>query len=217
MLLVSIYMSDPIDVRVLQFNRNFYHPVENFPDMWLFHVYRREGFVGLHYYFQQVFDVDLTGIAYISMDRFEQFVDEMGMIYMDGELMDGQATLAYLRSNENNWGCNPWDCENRQFNVLMALVQKIKTRFGESPLQTATKLYKAYGGLFETDLSDFEQVHWLVELGWQIATQEYVISGPYKMDNSEIFIYDDTPLEVRGWIQRDGHNVQEWVPTTLED
>jgi anionic cell wall polymer biosynthesis LytR-Cps2A-Psr (LCP) family protein len=194
--------------------------------MWLFHVYGREGFEGLHYYFQQVFDVDLQGIAYINMDSFEVFIDALGGILLptpDGgpnnmpySVSSGADVLEYLRNNDNNWGCySYYDCEQRQFFVLRQMAEKIKTKFHENALVTAGVLWDAYGELFQTDLSEFEQVHWLVELGWLIATSNYEIRDLAKMDQSEHFKYGETPLEVRGWTVREDHDATNWITENL--
>ena len=212
-LLVSILMEEPTKITVVQFPRNLYVPVEAMDDQWLFHVYSREGFVGLHYYFQQVFDVDLHGIFYVNMDGFVSLVDGLGGLWLNG-VMDGEQTLAYLRDNKNNWGCPEYDCANRQFVVLRALAEKIKTKFHEDPLTTARFLWDVYGGLFETDLSDFEQIHWLVELGWRIATSEYEVEF-LKLTESGAVVYGDVPLEVRGWIAKEEGSLTSWFKQVL--
>lgn len=209
MLLVQIKMEDPVQFRVIQFPRNLYHPVDSFPDMWLFSIYGKEDFPGLHYYFQQVFDIDLQGIAYINMDNFERFVDDIGGIHYGATVHSGAETLEYLRDNDNNWGCAAYDCANRQFEVLKALAERIKTQFYENAYVTTGLLIDSYGYLFDTDLSAFEQVHWLVELGWQIATSDYVITFD-KVTTSGV-IYNDTPLNVRGWTIPDLGKLQEWI------
>lgn len=214
MMLVSFIMSDPVKIKVIQFPRNFYTEVESFPDMWLFHVYRREGYAGLHYYFQQVFEIDLNGIAYIHMDNFIAFVDQLDGIWLDNAVRDGEGVLSFLRDNDNNWGCPSYDCGDRQFRVLMALAEKVKTKFGESPLATAEKLWKGYRGIFETDLSEFEQFHWLIELGWRIAESDYRIEF-LKLTESEVILYGNTPLEVRGWIAPNPEHLMGWFDWTL--
>ncbi len=214
MLLVSFVMTNPVKIKVIQFPRNFYTDVVSFPDMWLFHVYRREGYAGLHYYFQQVFEVDLHGIAYIHMENFVAFVDGLGGIWVDNAVRDGEAVLAFLRDNDNNWGCPSYDCGERQFRVLKALAEKVKTQFGHSPLATAETLWKAYRGLFETDLSDFEQFHWIIEMGWQIAQSDYYLEF-LKVTESDVVVYGNTPLEVRGWIPTDKLDLMGWFDFVL--
>jgi anionic cell wall polymer biosynthesis LytR-Cps2A-Psr (LCP) family protein len=209
MLLVQITMSDPVQIRVIQFPRNLYHPVDAFPDMWLFSIYGKEDMVGLHYYFQQVFDVDLQGIAYIHMDNFEKFVNDLGGIHYGATVHSGAETLKYLRDNDNNWGCAAYDCANRQFEVLKALAERIKTQFYENAYVTTGLLIDSYGYLFDTDLSAFEQIHWLVELGWSIAMSDYEIEFD-KVTASGV-IYNDTPLNVRGWTIPDLGKMQEWM------
>ncbi len=92
--LVSILETDPMDIAIVQFPRNLYLPIEGMNDQWLFAVWGREGWQGLHNYFQRAFGISLQGIHYVNMDSFEKVVDELGM--------DGTETLAYLRDNENH-------------------------------------------------------------------------------------------------------------------
>lgn len=209
MLLVRITMSNPVQIRVIQFPRNLYHPIEAFPDMWLFAVYGLEDMVGLHYYFQQVFDVDLQGIAYIHMDNFEQFVDGLGGIHYGATVHSGEETLEYLRDNDNNWSCPEYDCANRQLEVLKALAERVKTQFSGNAVVTTGLLVDSYGHLFDTDLSAWEQIHWLVELGWDIATSDYEITFD-KVTESGV-VYNDTPLEVRGWTIPDIDKMKAWM------
>jgi anionic cell wall polymer biosynthesis LytR-Cps2A-Psr (LCP) family protein len=213
MLLVSFLMSDSVEITVLQFPRNLYEPVIAMDDQWLFNVFRREGYEGLHYYFQEVFDIPLQGIAYVHMDNFTTFVDALDGLWIDGATYDGEAVLAYLRDNDNNWGCYEYDCGNRQFKTLIALAEKIKTKFHENAWVTTTTLWDAYGYLFETDLADLDQLHWLVDLGWHIATSDYIIRSE-KLTSSDYIIYGDTPLEVRGWIK--SGDLKEWARLILE-
>lgn len=211
MLLVSILMEDPVKITVVQFPRNLYVPVEAMDDQWLFAVYSREGFTGLHYYFQQVFDVDLHGVFYVNMDNFVTFVDALGGLWLNGG-MDGEQTLAHLRDNENNWAHGVYDASSRQFKVLYALVEKVKTRFHEDALTTAKDLWGAYGVLFETDLSEFEQIHYLAELAWTIATKEYIVEAIRLAD--PVVVRGETPLEVRGLIPNE--DLASWMTEVLD-
>ena len=211
MLLVSILMEDPTKITVVQFPRNLYVPVEAMEDQWLFHVYSREGFVGLTYYFQQVFDVDLHGIFYVHMDNFVTLVDGLGGLWIN-EVMSGEQTLAYLRDNDNNWEHGVYDAGGRQFQVLNALAEKIKTRFHENALVTAKDLWGAYGNLLETDLSEFEQIHYLAELAWTIATKEYIVESVRLAE--PVVVRGETPLEVRGLVPNE--NLKSWMSSVLE-
>ena len=209
-LLVSILMEEPTKITVVQFPRNLYVPVDSFPDMWLFHVYSREGFTGLHYYFQQVFDVDLHGIFQINIDNFVTLVDNLGGLWLNGG-MDGEQTLAYLRDNANNWDYGVYDAGGRQFKVLYALAEKVKTRFHEDALTTAKDLWGTYGNLLETDLSTFEQIHYLAELAWTIATKEYIVESVRLAEPT--VVRGETPLEVRGLVPND--NLKSWMTEVL--
>ena len=210
-LLVSILMEDPVKITVVQFPRNLYVPVEAMEDQWLFHVYSREGFTGLHYYFQQVFDVDLHGIFYVNMDNFITLVDGLGGLWVNG-VMDGEQTLAYLRDNENNWEHGVYDAGGRQFKVLVALADKVKTRFHEDALTTAKDLWGAYGNLLDTDLSTFDQIHYLAELAWTIATKEYIVESVRLAEPT--VVRDETPLEVRGLVPNE--DLASWMTEVLD-
>lgn len=212
-LLVSILMENPTKITVVQFPRNLYVPVEAMDDQWLFHVYGREGFAGLHYYFQQVFDVDLHGIFYVNMDNFVTLVDGLGGLWIAGVgILDGEQTLAYLRDNTNNWGLGAYDAEGRQFKVLYALAEKIKTRFRENGLVTAKDLWGVYGGLLKTDLSEFEQIHYLAEMAWTIATKKYTVE--HVRLGIPTVLRGETPLEVRGLVPAD--NLAHWMMEVLD-
>ncbi len=210
-LLVSILMEEPTKITAVQLPRNLYVPVEAMEDQWLFHIYSREGFVGLHYYFQQVFDIDLHGIFYVNMDGFVSLVDGLGGLWIN-EVMGGEQTLSYLRDNANNWDYGVYDAGGRQFKVLYALAEKVKTRFHEDALTTAKDLWGAYGNLLETDLSTFEQIHYLAELAWTIATKEYIVESVRLAE--PVVVRGETPLEVRGLVPNE--NLKSWMSSVLE-
>ena len=210
MLLVSIIMEEPTKITVVQFPRNLYVPVDAMEDQWLFHVYSREGFVGIQYYFQQVFDVDLHGIFYVNMDNFVTLVDEFGGLWIN-EVMDGGQTLAYLRDNDNNWEHGVYDAGGRQFRVLSALAEKVKTRFHENALVTAKDLWGSYGNLLETDLSEFEQIHYIAELAWTIATRKYIVESVRLAEPT--VVRGETPLEVRGLVPNE--DLASWMAEVL--
>lgn len=202
MILVSIFDYGPnLKVDMVQFPRNFYTEVSNFEDMWLFHVFGREGFTGLHYYFQHVFDVDLDGVFYINMDNFVMLIDDAAPdgIAVGRELKDGEEILAYLRDNENNWGCSYYDCESRQFEVLWAMIQHFHRYLSEDPVHAALTITERWSGLYETDLSTWEQIVDGARLAWKWMQTPYVVNL-HKLTLSGVVKYGDTPLEVRGWI-----------------
>ena len=210
MLLVSILMEDPTKITVVQFPRNLYVPVEAMDDQWLYAVYGNEGFVGLHYYYQEVFGVGLNGVFFVHMDNFVTLVDGLGGLWLNG-VMDGEQTLEYLRDNANNWDYGVYDVGERQFKVLYALAEKVKTRFRENGLITAKDLWGAYGNLLKTDLSEFEQIHYLAELAWTIATKEYIVESVRLAE--PVVVRGETPLEVRGLVPNE--DLASWMEETL--
>ncbi|KKL12962.1 hypothetical protein LCGC14_2530540, partial [marine sediment metagenome] len=141
--------------------------IEGMEDQWLFAVWGREGWQGLHRYFQRAFGISLQGIHYINMDSFEQVVDDLGM--------DGADTLAYLRDNENNWDLGSYDAGRRVFGVLSRLWVRSSTFLLSDPVAAADIVYSRWGDLFETDLSNIEQLYWLFRLGWRVKSSDYEI------------------------------------------
>lgn len=219
MILVQIVMDTPARVTMIQFPRNLYHPVEAMDDAWLFHIWGREGYPGLHYYFQQVFDIDLHGIFYINMDHFVSLVDVLGGMWIgasdfDSEFADGETTIAYLRDNENNWGCPEYDCGDRQMRMLFQIAENVKNLYKEKPLDTLMKMWNSYSRMVKTDLSDLEQVRYLFSIGLLLATRDYSLDM-LKLTKSGYIEYGDTPLEVRGWIIPDLGDLQWWISFVL--
>ncbi len=145
------------------------------------------------------------------MDNFVTFVDALGGLWLNGG-MDGEQTLAHLRDNENNWAHGVYDVNSRQFKVLYALAEKVKTRFHEDALTTAKDLWGAYGNLFETDLSEFEQIHYLAELAWTIATKEYIVESVRLAD--PVVVRGETPLGMRGLVPNE--DLARWMSSVLE-
>jgi hypothetical protein len=178
--LVSVLETDPMDIAVVQFPRNLYVPIEGMDDQWLFAVWGNDGWQGLHQYFQRAFGIPLQGIHYVSMDSFVTVVDGLGM--------DGEDTLAYLRDNENNWELGSYDAGQRVFQVLSRLWVKGSTFFLDDPVMATNVVYSQWGDLFETDLSNIEQLYWLFRLGWRVKNSEYEIR----------FIQLEDPFIVRG-------------------
>jgi hypothetical protein len=219
MILVSIFDYGPnLKVDMVQFPRNFYYYFGPegvaFPDMWLFHVFGREGFTGLHYYFQRVFDVDLDGIFYINMDNFVTLIDDASPqgILVNSRLRDGEEILKYLRDNDNNWGCSYYDCESRQFEVLWALIQHFHRYLEEDVVHAALTITEKWGGLYETDLSTWEQLVQGATLAWKWMQTPYVVNL-HKLTQSGVVEYGDTPLEVRGWIS--SGDIPMWLWSVL--
>ncbi len=198
--LVSILETDPIDIVAVQFPRNLYVPVDGMDDQWLFGVWGREGWQGLHQYFQRVFGVSLQGIHYIHMDSFERLVNDLGGVYG----MDGAETLAYLRDNENNWELGSYDTGQRVFEVLSGLWDRSSTFLLEDPVATTNIVYSQWGDLFQTDLANLEQLYWLFTLGWKVKNNDYEIrwiqlEEPYIIRGDTPIIQDEQPM--RGMIE----------------
>lgn len=188
--MVSVLETDPMQITVVQFPRNLYAPF-SMGDVWLFGVWDEYGWQGLHQYFQEVFGVTLQGVHYIDMDGFVQIVDDLGGLVPWGiDNMDhsGEGMLAYLRDNENNWELGSYDAGNRVFGVLIALVNRTVEFFLEDPVATANIVYSQWGDLFQTDLSNIEQLYWLFDLGWRVRNA----------DRQDRFIQLEEPIIERG-------------------
>ncbi len=197
--LISILETDPIDIAVIQFPRNLYLPIEGMEDQWLFAVWSREGWQGLHTYFQRALGISLQGIHFIHMDNFEKVVDDLGGV--NG--MSGSETLSYLRDNTNNWELGSYDAGQRVFKVLSALWERGSTFFLSDPVAAANIVYSQWGDLFETDLSNIQQLYWLFRLGWKVKNSDYEIrwiqlEEPFIVRGDTPIIQDEKPM--RGMI-----------------
>ncbi len=218
MIVVSILMSDPVQITLIQLPRNLYVPVENFPDLWAFAVYRQEGFAGIHYWFQEVFDLTVQGIAYTDMDNFVKFVDGMDGVFMGtsatgSAMLSGEEILAYLRDNENNWAHDVYDYEGRAFRVFMAIASAMKRQFTDDPFETAELLWQ-YRKFVETDLSSFEQFHWVIEMVFNIIQKGYNLN--FVQLTEPTIIYGETPTYPgRGYIAN--ADLVEWMRMVLEN
>ena len=206
--LVSVLETDPMQITVVQFPRNLYHPF-SLGDTWLFAVWDRYGWQGLHQYFQEVFGVSLQGIHYINMDNFVGLVDELGM--------DGEDTLAYLRDNENNWERGSYDAEQRVFNVLVDLWGFGRAYFLEDPIAATNTVYSRWGDLFESDLSSIEQLYWLFSLGWRVRGAEWEweqiqLEEPAIIRGWTPIIQDEQPM--RGMVA--DTDLSEWMSEVLD-
>lgn len=225
MLLVITRMSSPPEVAVVQFPRNFYAPVESFPDMWMFNVYGREGFPGLHYYFQEVFNIPLSGIVYMNMDNFVKFVDDaFGVVPIrvssDSSipvvLMDGEAILKHLRDNENNWGCPEYDCDNRHTWVLRSLAIAFSTGITDDFYGVAENILYLWGDLYETDLSTIDQLAAVLSHA-SLFMKDRKEQGIFKFTKSGVIEYSDTPLDVRGWVIKEDADPATWLAELMEE
>ena len=211
MIVVSILMSDPVQITLIQIPRNLYVPVENFPDLWAFAVYRQEGFAGIHYWFQEVFDLTVQGIAYTDMDNFVRFVDDvLGGMSVGGDWRDGESVLEYVRNDL--WGVQ-YDPEKRHFAVLLAIANRLMLRFTDDGLTTAKELWE-FRDLIETDISSFEQFHWIIETAYNVLHRGYDIN--FVQLTEPTIKYGDTPTYPgRGYIAN--ADLAEWMRMTLEN
>lgn len=223
-LIVIVTLSDPVDILAIQLPRNLYVDT-SLGDYWQFAVYKMFGPENYQKYIREVMGINVPIVAYIDMERYVPFVDEVldGIVVPVGIAsdissdigfvpMDGAESLSYLRDNDNNWmNCLYYDCEGRQFRVLKALAERVKTRFFENPLETA-KAFWQYRSYFETNIHEFEQFHYLIEAAWNVATSDYSIRYE-RLTQSGAVEYGDTPLEVRGWIETG--DIEKWVEEVL--
>ncbi len=217
--LVSVLETDPMQITVVQFPRNLYVPVEGMDDQWLFGVWDREGWQGLHQYFQRVFGVSLQGIHYINMDSFVKVVDEMGGIRVQVvptgfQPMTGAESLVYLRDNENNWELGSYDAGQRVFKVLAALWGRGSTFLLEDPVAAANIVYSQWGDLFQTDLANLEQLYWLFTLGWKVKNNDYEIrwiqlEEPYIIRGDTPIIQNEQPM--RGMVSAMDPPLNVWL------
>ena len=205
MLIVSIFMSDPVEIKVVQLPRNLYTEVSEFPDLWAFAVYGEEGFPGVHYYVQEVFDLSVHGVAYINMDDFVKAVSELHL--------DGNALLEYLRDNENNWDYGVYDFEGRQYKVLRTITGTLIENFREDPVETAKDLWE-FRRYIDTDISAFEQLHWMVELAYEILDKGYEIE--FVPLREPAIAWEDTPIfPYRGFVLN--MDLHSWMNGVLND
>jgi anionic cell wall polymer biosynthesis LytR-Cps2A-Psr (LCP) family protein len=211
-ILISVLQGyvDPYQVTMIQYPRNLYIPIEAMDDQWLFAVYGREGFPGLHYYWQQAFDIDLAGIFYINMDGFVKLIDDLGDL-PGHPGKDGEAVLAYLRDNNNNWERGKYDAERRSLGIAYALAQKVADEITENPFATVKILFDRWHGLIRTDVVDAGQLAYLAYMGWE-AKDNYTIEF-VQLEEPDI-VRGETPLEVRGMIP--ATDLSEWHRDILE-
>jgi hypothetical protein len=210
MILVSVLETDPMQITMIQYPRNLYIPINGMDDMWLFSVYGAEDMAGLHYYWQEAFDQPLHGIFYIHMDGFVKLVDDLGEL-QGHPGKDGEAILAYLRDNDNNWNRGTYDAERRALGIAYALAAKVEEMIVNEPVVLAGILFDRWHGLVMTDVADLGQLAFLVSLGWQAK------SGGYEVDfvqlEEPVIVRGDTPLPVRGMIARE--DLKAWHASIL--
>jgi hypothetical protein len=171
MLLVSVLLTEPAEITIVQFPRNLYSPAY-IPDRLLFEVYWQDGFEGMRDYFADVFGIELDGIAYVDMPHFVKYVDVIGGVEVPfggapggpGDavceggkwsstgrntcVFDGASLLAWLRDNDNNWEHGVYDVGMRQHRALVAILDKVYQQFGNRDWKGVFALFDGV----ETDL-----------------------------------------------------------------
>jgi hypothetical protein len=217
--LVSVLETDPMQITVVQFPRNLYHPF-SYGDVWLFGVWDEYGWQGLHQYFQEVFGISLQGIHYINMDGFVKVVDEIGGIRVsDGGgayQLGGEDVLSYLRDNENNWGMGSYDAQERVFGVLNGLWMRGQSFFLSDPIAATNAIYSRWGDLFESDLGNIEQLYWLFRLGWRVRNADLELNlvqleEPTIVRGDTLIFQDKQPM--RGMVA--DTDLREWMSEVL--
>lgn len=160
-LLVSVVLTEPAQVTIVEFPRNFYSPLY-IPDRLLFEVYWQDGFEGMRTYFGDVFGVELDGIAYVDMAHFVEYVNVIGGVETSREAegcepgmefgaschFDGAQLLTWLRDNDNNWEHGVYDAGMRQHRALVAILDKVYAKFADKDLMAVFALFDGV----ETDL-----------------------------------------------------------------
>lgn len=202
---------DPYQITMIQYPRNLYIPIRNMDDQWLFSVYGREDFTGLHYYWQQAFDVDLHGIFYINMDGFVKLIDDLGDL-PGHPGKDGEAILAYLRDNDNNWNWGSYDKEKRALGIAYSLAKKVEDELTSNFFSTAKILFERWHGLIKTDVTELGQLTYLASIGWEARDGNYTID--FVQLEEPAIVRGETPLEVRGMIP--ATDLSEWHRDILE-
>lgn len=200
--LVSILETDPIEITVVQFPRNLWVPIEDQDDQWLFSIYGNEGWQGLHHWFNRALGISLQGIFVINMDQWIFLIDDLGGLKVDTVSglvdMDGEDTLLYLRDNENNWNFGSYDKEERVFRILESFWARGLTYIAEDPISAGQAAFNRWGDLFDTDLSNIEQIYWVFELGWKLKSNSTKVT--FLQLEEPVIERGDTPLPVRGMI-----------------
>lgn len=165
-LLVSILTTEPTQITIVQFPRNLWVP--QYRDQLLFEVYWQDSFEGIHNYFYDVFGIALNGVAYVDMPNFIKYVDQLGGVEMSREAIgcapgvpggmgckfDGTQLLAWLRDNDNNWGHGVYDAGMRQHRALVAILDRVYSRFSSKDFLAAWEFFSRV----ETDLSALQFV-----------------------------------------------------------
>jgi hypothetical protein len=102
--------------------------------------------------------------------------------------------LAYLRDNDNNWGCPTYDCNGRIFAVAEALRGKSGTLVG---MGTLADTLVGFHTLYETDLG-WDQILWLTVKYFDFELRHGEVKF-VRLWSPEI-VRADTPLNARGMV-----------------
>jgi hypothetical protein len=177
-------------------------------DIWSMAVYGLKGFEGVRMYVRVVFGLQVDGVFAINMDDFEALVDSVGGLTVSTEAMDGSEVLAYLRDNENNWGCIVYDCEGRIFSVATALRVKARDMLGQTILS-----------LLSDPIIDIKtDMEWVAIVAGLARYVAFEVSGG-TVEYIRLWIpplqSDDTPLEIRGLVPT--RPLYEWMAEVLAD
>ena len=220
MVLISILESDPVEITAVQFPRNLYAP-SSLGDEWMFAIWDKGGWPGLHTYFDEVFGIDLQGIFYVNMDNFVSLVDGLGGLAPWGSDAiasgGGEAVLEYLRDNENNWGYATYDFEQRVHGVVISLANAVWVGFLDDPISTMRLLLTEYGGLIESDLNNVQQYFWIAETASRVLTTNRdfrwtQLEQPFVVRGDTPIIQDEQPM--RGLVA--AVPLDEWMSEVLD-
>jgi hypothetical protein len=176
--------------------------------LWSMQVYGKYGMDGVHQYVNAVFGLPVQAVFVTKMDRFVEIVDALGGLEIRGKVIDGYEVLAFLRDNDNNWGCQVYDCNGRIFTVAEALRAKsakdVVMGLLEESLTNVDPLY-------ETDLG-YDQVLWMVSkyLAFEMGKGEVQF---VRLWTPEV-VRSDTPLNVRGMVPT--YPLYDWMTATLK-
>ncbi len=227
--IVHMEMSDPPRATAILVPRNLWVPDSMMIDegagpfqihpLWSMEVYGRTGAMGIDEYVRRTFGLPVDAVFYVRMDRFPELIDKyLGGLSVDVHPlnpakgpeqvvhMSGAEVLAYLRDNDNNWGCLEYDCEGRVFRVLDAFREKA---LGLSLIDELS-LVGASVPEWTSDVP-FSRVYDLTMAGSEFIRQHGTVKY-VRLWTPEIQ-RADTPLDVRGMVPT--IPLYTWIKTVL--
>nr|NIM49976.1 hypothetical protein [Gemmatimonadales bacterium] len=179
-------------------------------DVYAFAVYGRDGWDGVHRWWNFAFGVNLQAAFHVNMDGFVEIVDEVGPVWVEGEQMGGEDLLVYLRDNENNWGCEVYDCDGRQFKALLALYDRAREYITDEPFKAATFAVDRWGGLVEASIQSIRQYAWVFGVAWEVKNSAPIVEFVQLAD--PYVVRGDVPLEPgRAEVVAEGVDLHEWL------